>query len=124
MQKMPEFNGLQTPIHHSPERLFPERDEASELSVACYRGDYSASRLARAVEDADAHLLNLNLTSEITPAGEIVVDIRVSHRSPSSVVRSLERYGYNVIQIRESGSSDNDSTLADRASELLAYINV
>lgn len=121
--KLSEFNGVQTPLHYSPERLFPPRDEATELSIACYRADYSASRISRAVEDADAHLLNLNLTSEVLPTGEVIVDLRISHRTPFNVVRSLERYGYKVIEVRDSSNS-NDTTLSDRISELFAYINV
>lgn len=122
-QKTTDFSGLQTPLHRSPERLFPERPDATELSISCYRGDYSASRIARAVEDADAHLLNLNLTSEVMPTGEIVVDLRISHRSASSVVRSLERYGFNVVSVRDSIEEMND-TFSTRVAELLAHINV
>ncbi|MDE6684329.1 MAG: hypothetical protein K2J94_04020, partial [Duncaniella sp.] len=48
----------------SLERLFPPRDESSRLLVSCITSDYSASRIARAVEDADAHLLNLNVTTD------------------------------------------------------------
>lgn len=121
--KAGDYNDLQTSLHHSPERLFPMNEESSEIVVSCYRGDYSASRLAHAVEDADAHLLNLNLTSEVTPQGEIVVDLRVSHRDAMSVVRSLERYGYSVVQVRGHEESV-DKTLMDRVSELLVHINV
>ncbi|MCH5318254.1 MAG: hypothetical protein J1E38_00925 [Paramuribaculum sp.] len=123
-RKVPEFNGLQTQLHHSAERVFPYAPESTELSVACYRGDFSASRIARAVEDADAHLLNLNITSEVLQTGEIVVDLRISHRSHSAVARSLERYGYNVIQVRDHSAADNDPTLSERVSQLLTYINV
>lgn len=111
------------PFHH-PARIFPQSDEWSELSVCCYRNDFSASRIALAVEDCDAHLLNMNVTSEVTPAGEIVVDLRISHRNPELVARSLERYGYAVV--RTSGNPDDidDSTTALRIGELLAHLNV
>ncbi|GFI52668.1 hypothetical protein IMSAGC021_00974 [Muribaculaceae bacterium] len=46
------------------ERLFPKMEESSTLVLTCRRGDYSASRIARAVDDADAHLLNLNVTAD------------------------------------------------------------
>lgn len=123
MQKVSDFNGLRTPIHHNPERVFPALEESSELSVSCYRVDYSASSLARAVEDADAHLLNLNVTDEVLPTGEIVIDLRVSHRSAMAVIRSLERYGYNVVRVREDFDAA-DPVLSDRISQLLVQLNV
>lgn len=98
-------------------------EESCELSVACYRADFSASRIARAVEDVDAHLLNLNVTSAVTDHGEVVVDLRVNRRSPDSVARSLERYGYRVVETR-SDSSEPDSTLSQRVGELLLHINM
>lgn len=108
---------------HSEERLFPPLEECSELSIMCYRSDYSASRISRAVEDADAHLLNLNVTSEIGPGGEVVVDLRVSHRDAGAVSRSLERYGYTTLNIR-SGYDIMQEVAADRMAELMAHINI
>jgi len=108
---------------HSEERIFPPLDDCSELSVACYRSDYSASRISRAVEDADAHLLNLNVTSEVTPAGEVVVDLRVSHRDAGAVSRSLERYGYTTLTIR-SGFDQLQEVAADRLAELMVHMQV
>lgn len=124
MRKSPDFNSLKSQIHHSPARLFPEVEESCELSVACYRADFSASRIALAVEDAEAHLLNLNVTSEVLSSGEIVVDLRVGHRNSAAVVRSLERYGFEVISVRGISISDNDDTLTSRVGELLAHLNV
>ena len=37
----------------SQQELFPPHPEAGDLLVACHRGHYSASAIARAVEDAD-----------------------------------------------------------------------
>lgn len=108
---------------HAEDRLFPLLEDFSELSVACYRSDFSASRISHAVEDADAHLLNLNVTSETLPSGQIVVDLRISHRDAGAVSRSLERYGFSTVRI----SSGNDSmrgVVEDRIASLLAQINV
>lgn len=120
---MPAFNGLHTQLHHNPERVFPVVGESSELSVSCYRVDYSASVISRAVEDADAHLLNLNVTDEVLPSGEIVVDLRISHRSVMAVVRSLERYGYNVLRVRDA-FEPADPVLSERISQLMVQLNV
>lgn len=108
---------------HTEDRLFPRNGESSELSVACYRADYSASRIAQAVEDVEAHLLNLNVTSQVLPTGEIVIDLRVSHRDAGAVSRSLERYGYTTLHIR-SGSDSRSELAAERISELLAHLQV
>ena len=108
---------------HTEERLFPHLEEGSELSVACYRADFSASRIAHAVEDVDAHLLNLNVTSEVSPHGEVIVDLRVSRSNAAAVARSLERYGYRVTDIR-SGSPADPSALSERVGELLVHLNI
>lgn len=121
-KKSPESPVANPPLH-SEERLFPPLEECSELSVACMRADYSASRISRAVEDADAHLLNLNVTSEVLPSGAAVVDLRVSHRDAGAVCRSLERYGYMTLNI-SSGYDRMQELAAERIAELMAHIQV
>jgi hypothetical protein len=82
--------------------LYPENPESSRFKVICKRGEYSASRIAHAVEDCDAHVLNLNVTAEKLHdnyGDGLVVDLRVEHRNAVSVIRSLERYGYTVIPL-------------------------
>lgn len=108
---------------HSETRLFPLNDECSELSIACHSADYSAATIARAVEDAEAHLLNLNVTSLTHPSGRIVIDLRVSHRNAGAVSRSLERYGYTTVAIH-SGYDSMQDTLNDRVAQLLARIEM
>lgn len=108
---------------HSVGRLFPGNDEASELTIECERRDFSASAIARAVEDCDAHLLNMNVTSASgATATSVVVDLRVSHRNTAAVARSLERYGFMVTR----ADNDNDDPLTARAREhaleLLHYL--
>ena len=74
--------------------------DASHMLVACRRDDYSASRMARAVEDADAHVLNLNVTA-LHPEGAgpdmVLVALRVGRRDAAAVARSLARYGYETV---------------------------
>lgn len=110
--------------HHLPARLFPAVEDSSELSVACLRTDFLASRIAAAVEGAEAHLLNMNVTSEVLDSGEILVDLRVSHRNAGAVARSLERYGFRVVDMRGALDDDPDATLSERVGELLAHLNV
>ena len=97
------------------ERLFPAVGESSVLTVACRRPDYSASAIARAVEDCDAHLLNLNVTSDVSSPTDPL--------DPSAVTRSLERYGFRVLEARGRDSAD-DEALRLRLDELIHYLNV
>lgn len=106
--------------------------ESSRLLVGCRREDYSASRIAQAVEDCDAHLLNLNVTSfgdnfpedgaeHDAPVFPVVFDIRVNHRNARSISRSLERYGYTVLDSVD--SNEPDEVTADRIENLLRYLH-
>lgn len=119
--------------------LFPPMAESSRLLVGCNKEDYSASRIARAVEDCNAHLLNLNVTAYGTdPSGKtmndydddyadarfpVVVDLRVSHRNPRGIGRSLERYGYTVIETMAGDMADEESSLRN-IDHLFRYLEI
>lgn len=105
-------------------KLFPPVEDSSTLLVLSRRGDYSASRIAHAVEDCDAHLLNLNVTSDSDEMdNRIAVQIRVSHRNPLAVARSLERYGYEVADFEDTAPVD-ESAIRSRIDELIHYIEL
>lgn len=105
--------------------IFPPSADASSLVVTCGQKDYSASAIARAVEDCDAHLVNLNLLGLRTPAGALQVALRVDCRNASPVVRSLERFGYEVIAVESPEDVDAGAEQArQRANELLRYLEV
>ncbi|MCM1109819.1 MAG: hypothetical protein NC336_01275 [Clostridium sp.] len=115
-------------IRHAPERCFPPQREWSELTLRCPRTDFSASLIARAVEDCDAHLLNMNVTSiEPESYGDVSVDIRVNVRNGYGVARSLERYGFEVDQIvgdGDAGSEPLTDTMRDRIDLLLKNLEL
>ncbi len=112
------------PATPSLERLFPPMEEASTLLLSCLPSDYSASRIARAVEDCDAHLVNLNVTADGSRLdNRVVCELRVSHRNPASVARSLERYGYEVVDT-DVRSLASDEVAAERVAELLHYLEI
>ena len=105
----------------APEALFPPVADSSRLRVAC-------RRVACAVEDCDAHVLNLNVVDTMSqvPADtslSMLFDLRVSHRSAESVARSLERYGYTVLLVRNADGADSD-TLRQRMDGLLRYLDL
>lgn len=105
--------------------LFPHSPDASSLVVACRPQDYSASVIARAVEDCDAHVVNLNVLAGRTPYGELQVALRVDHRNASAVARSLGRFGYEVVSIESPEEADPGAEQArSRANELLRYLEI
>lgn len=105
--------------------LFPPAGDTSTLVVTCRPADYSASRVARAVEDVDARLLNLNVTEPADPdTSRMEIELRVSHRNAASVARSLERYGFEVIDSSSPSLYASAEETADRVAELLYYINL
>lgn len=106
------------------EMLFPRYAECSMITVECHRSHYSASLIVRAVEDCDAYLLNFNvLSSAGSDDGRVRVELRVSHRYPDSVCRSLERYGFDILGASSSATED-DSLIRSRYNELMHYLNI
>lgn len=107
------------------DRLFPEVEESTRLLVRCRRGDFSSSRLCVAVEDCNAHVLNLNVTSlpEDAPGGYVYVELRVNRVDFGAVTRSVERYGYEVVEAESSRLPETDS-FKDRINELLHYLQL
>lgn len=67
------------------------------MLITCHPDAYSASEIARAVEDCDAQLLSLAVTSMRSIQGWPVISLRVNRLDPSSISRSLARYGYDSI---------------------------
>ncbi|MCM1337821.1 MAG: hypothetical protein NC187_07940 [Candidatus Amulumruptor caecigallinarius] len=108
----------------SLEWLMPFSPEASELTLVCPAADYSASRIAHAVEDCDAHLLNLNVTAGSAPGGLTLVHLRVTHREPAAVARSLERYGYEVVDSTAASGHDDSDEARRRALEAAHYLSL
>ncbi|MDE5725002.1 MAG: hypothetical protein K2H88_00040 [Duncaniella sp.] len=118
------INTPSLPASPTIDRLFPPMEEASTLLLSCLPSDYSASRIARAVEDCDAHLVNLNVTTDGAMLdNRVVCELRVSHRNPSSVARSLERYGYEVVDT-DARSLASDAVAGERLAELLHYLEI
>lgn len=104
------------------ELFFPPQPDSSRLLIGMNPQDYSASQIAHAVEDADARLLNLNVTAIESPEARLVVALRVNHRDPERVARSLERYGFSILNL--DSSAENDDIIRRRYDELMRIINI
>lgn len=85
------------PTHERLEATLPPHPDSCELLVACPPGNYSASALAKAVEDCDAQLLALSVTGMRDADGHPVVMLRANTRAADGIARSLARYGYEVV---------------------------
>lgn len=111
----------QTSLLEALGRMIAPRDDCSVIDLECAPADYSASLIARAVEDVDVHLVDL-LTAPAED-GKMHVTLRVRCEDPTPVVHSLERYGYEIINAH--GHTDICRTAAiERLLELQAIINV
>lgn len=105
--------------------LFPRSPDASSLMVACRPQDYSASVIARAVEDCGAHVINLNVLASHTSHGDVQVALRIDRRNPVPAARSLRRFGYEVVEIDAPEADDPYAEQArSRANELLRYLEI
>lgn len=102
-------------------RFIATRDDSSVVVLETSPSSYSASQLAHAVEDANVHLVDL-----LTAPGEgdaVKVTLRVRTSDPSGVVTSLERYGYDVVEV--SGEENrNMDTAIERLLSLNALLKV
>ena len=103
--------------------LFPNTGDQSSLLVSCSRSDYSASHITRAIEDCDAQVLNLNVTSLQSDSSDLIVALRINHRNPQAAVHSLQRYGYEVLNAESSYAEENEK-MRSRANELLRYLEI
>lgn len=113
----------QTSLLEGLGKMIAARDDCSVITVECAPQDYSASVLAHAIEDSDAHLVDL-----ISAPGEndrILVTLRVRHSDPTAAVRSLERYDFHVIDAHSSGDAMQSMEIAtERLLSLQALMNV
>lgn len=87
----------QTSMLDALSRQIAVRDDSCIIELYCAPADYSASLIARAVEDSDVHLVDL-LTN---PAdnGMLRVTLRVRCEDPEATVHSLERHGFDVADV-------------------------
>lgn len=102
-------------------RMISARYDCSIIEFECAPADFSASRIAHAIEDTDAHLVDMLSVPGVDDT--LSVTLRVRCEDPSAAVQSLERYGYNVTSTY---SHDNIMPTAaiERLMALQALINV
>lgn len=97
------------------------RYDCCVIEMECAAADFSASLIARAVEDSDVHLVDM-LTNP-GEAGRIRVTLRVRCEDPVATVHSLERYGYEV-SASYGGNGAASSAAFERLLAVQTLINV
>lgn len=102
-------------------RQVTPRDDASTIVVETKADDFFPSRLAVAVEDVNAPLLDM-LTSWADD-GSLRVTLRVQCLDPTSAVRSLERYNFNVVKAYGPSNTDADD-LRKNLEALNMFLNI
>lgn len=113
----------QTSLLEGIGKMLAARDDCSIITVECPPEDYSASVLAHAVEDTDAHLVDLFSTPGEN--GLVRVTLRVRQSDPTAAVRSLERYDYHVVEAHSATETIQRMEIAtERLLSLQALMNV
>jgi len=102
--------------------LFPAVESAHTFVIACPPSEFKASRIAQAVEDCEARLINMNVTDLGGNASPVIVQLRTMGASHFDIARSLERYGFFVEG--EDDDSSTADTFRDRVNEVLLYLNI
>ena len=104
-------------------RMIAARDDCSVITLECDPRDYCASLIAHAVEDSDAHLVDL--FSAPGENGSLIVTLRVRHSDPTAAVRSLERYDFKVVEAHSANDAMQSMEIAtERLLSLQALMNV
>lgn len=102
-------------------RVMVPRADTSQITLECHAGDYSASRLAMAAEDANVNVTDI-WTAPMTD-GKLSVTLRLHCDDPSGVIRSVERYGYEVKEVTAPDCYDLERR-RERLSELQLYLDL
>ena len=97
--------------------------ETSWVEASVRTSDYSASAVARAVEDVDANLLDMLTSPDPADPARMRLTLKISHSDPAAVVRSLERYGYEVVSSDSASTADMEK-VRERLSELSLYLSM
>ena len=99
-----------------------ELEESCVIQLEMGAYDYSLSEIARIVEENDAKILGLTVDNNPEDPGRIMVTLLINQPESAAIVKSFERYNYNVVGIYS--STDENLDLLDRYSLLMRYMNI
>lgn len=84
--------------------------------------DYAPTLLSRIIEDNNAKMISLYVTSD-SNGRDLTVTIKVNTQETSSMMRSFDRYGY-MVRSSFMGDSQLDDFYRSRYEEFMKYMNI
>ena len=84
--------------------------------------DYTLTEIARIIESNNAHIMSLSVLP-VSDGSTVLISIKLDISDLTPVLRSFERFNYNVIYYYMKEGELND-TQRDRLQELLFYLNM
>lgn len=102
-------------------RVVVNRGDTSLVELECAREDYSASRISHAVEDSGSHVTDIYSIPDGPDRMKVILRIRCE--DPSAAIRSLERYGYEIDDVRSRSYADSEAYDL-RIRELQNYLSI
>jgi signal-transduction protein with cAMP-binding, CBS, and nucleotidyltransferase domain len=97
------------------------KEIGSVLVLEMDANNYALSQIAQIVESNQAKILNLFVNSE-PESTKIQVSLKINQQNLSSIIRTFERYDYNVLASYQ--AEDQHNELQERYDELMLYLNM
>lgn len=92
------------------------------LVLEVNQNDYSLTEISQIVESNDAKILSLYISSS-TDTTEMKVTLKINRNDLTSVIRTFERYEYNIVASYLK-DDDEDKLLEDRYDSFIRYLNI
>lgn len=96
--------------------------EHSLIILEVSLNDYTLTEIARIIESNNAHVVSLSVLP-ISDGSVLLVSIKLNIADLSAVLRSFERFNYNVVYSFMKEGEMND-THKERLDELLYYLDM
>jgi CBS domain-containing protein len=92
------------------------------LVLEVNQNDYSLTEISQIVESNDAKILSLYISSS-SDTTEMNVTLKINRNDLTSVIRTFERYEYNIVASYLK-DDDEDKLLEDRYDSFMRYLNI
>jgi Mg/Co/Ni transporter MgtE len=96
-------------------------ETGSVLVLELNANDYTLAQIAQIVESNQAKILNL-FVNYVPDSTKIQVNLRINQQNLSAIIRTFERYDYQVLASFQDSSQPNE--LQDRYQELMHYLSM
>ena len=101
--------------------VFPALDAGGQVVLKVGNRDFVLSEIARIVEDENARIINL--TTDFQSDNSALISLKINTENLTPILKSLERYGYNIDSYFMNNIMEYDNTDA-RICEFLRYLEV